>query len=116
MRLRRRARSSGGVSRQAGYAALAAFTAASISAAPQSATGPSDSPVPGLMAAALRPEIGACHLPPQKGSRFLGRWSGGVFRVLSGTASFMVSSLNGTLREFSEPQLAHASSLSPEGR
>ena len=45
-------------------AALAAATAASTSAAPASATLPSDSPVPGLIVSASRPDFGACQAPP----------------------------------------------------
>jgi hypothetical protein len=45
-RFNSRARSSGGVLRQPSKAFFAAPTAASMSSAPQSATGPSDSPVP----------------------------------------------------------------------
>jgi hypothetical protein len=43
---------------------LRAATAASTSAAPASATRPSDSPVPGLIVSASRPDLGACQAPP----------------------------------------------------
>ena len=58
------ARSSGGTSRQSSKAAFAAATAASMSSAPQSATVPSDSPVPGLMVSDSRPDFGSCQAPP----------------------------------------------------
>ena len=58
-----RARSSGSTLRHSANAAFAAATAASTSAAPASATGPTI-PGAGIDVSAWRPDFGLCHLPP----------------------------------------------------
>jgi len=59
-----RARWKGGVSRQAGYASLAARTAVSTSSAPQSGTWASTSPVAGFKTSCDVVARGATHAPP----------------------------------------------------